>query len=78
MTHGFAKSGTMPYGPPWHLLAEEHLRGTTPTFLNMLLISDAHQRFDLSSLSLITYGTEPMPVATLRHLHEEQPRACPA
>jgi long-chain acyl-CoA synthetase len=46
---------------------------TTPTFLNMLLISDAHQRFDLSSLRLITYGTEPMPVATLRHLHEALP-----
>ncbi len=46
---------------------------TTPTFLNMLLISDAHERFDLSSLRLITYGTEPMPVATLRHLHEALP-----
>ena len=46
---------------------------TTPTFLNMLLISDAHKRFDLSSLRLITYGTEPMPLATLRHLHEALP-----
>jgi acyl-CoA synthetase (AMP-forming)/AMP-acid ligase II len=55
---------------------EEHrveLLPTTPTFLNMLLISDAHRRFDLSSLRLITYGTEPMPVATLRHLHEALP-----
>src|SRR5260370_8602196 len=39
----------------------------------MLLISDAHTRFDLSSLRLISYGTAPMPVATLRHLHEALP-----
>ncbi|NUR29486.1 MAG: HAD-IB family hydrolase, partial [Catenulispora sp.] len=35
---------------------------TTPTFLNMLLISGAYQRHDLSGLRLITYGTEPMPL----------------
>ena len=28
---------------------------------NMLLLSEEHQRHDLSSLELITYGTEPMP-----------------
>jgi long-chain acyl-CoA synthetase len=38
---------------------------TTPTFLNMLLISEAPSRHDLSSLEIITYGTEPMPQATL-------------
>jgi long-chain acyl-CoA synthetase len=41
---------------------------TTPTFLRMLAISGLHRRFDLSSLRLITYGTEPMPPATLRGL----------
>ena len=41
---------------------------TTPTFLRMLAISGLHRRFDLSSLQLITYGTEPMPSATLRGL----------
>jgi acyl-CoA synthetase (AMP-forming)/AMP-acid ligase II len=41
---------------------------TTPTFLNMLLISEAYKAYDLSSLELITYGTEPMPASTLRHL----------
>jgi acyl-CoA synthetase (AMP-forming)/AMP-acid ligase II len=41
---------------------------TTPTFLNMLLISGAHTRHDLSSLELITYGTEPMPLGVLRRL----------
>jgi len=38
---------------------------TTPTFLNMLLISEAASRHDLSSLEIITYGTEPMPQTTL-------------
>jgi long-chain acyl-CoA synthetase len=42
---------------------------TTPTFLNLLLISEAHSRHDLSSLKQITYGTEPMPEATLERLH---------
>ena len=42
---------------------------TSPTFLKMLLISDAARRFDLSSLKLITYGTEVMAQATLVGLH---------
>lgn len=46
---------------------------TTPTFLNMLLISGAHRRFDLRSLRLITYGTEPMPLGTLQRLHDVLP-----
>jgi acyl-CoA synthetase (AMP-forming)/AMP-acid ligase II len=46
---------------------------TTPTFLNMLLVSRAHERFDLSSLSLITYGTEVMPESTLRRLADVFP-----
>ncbi|KJK44791.1 hypothetical protein UK23_28330 [Lentzea aerocolonigenes] len=40
---------------------------TTPTFLNMLLLSDAYRDYDLSSLELITYGTEPMREVTLAH-----------
>jgi acyl-CoA synthetase (AMP-forming)/AMP-acid ligase II len=40
----------------------------TPTFLRMLAISGLHQRCDLSSLRLISYGTEPMPASTLRAL----------
>jgi long-chain acyl-CoA synthetase len=39
---------------------------TSPTFLNLLLLSEEHKRHDLSSLKLITYGTEPMPENTLR------------
>jgi acyl-CoA synthetase (AMP-forming)/AMP-acid ligase II len=46
---------------------------TTPTFLNILLISGALRRYDTSSLKLITYGTEPMPLRTLRQLKAELP-----
>jgi acyl-CoA synthetase (AMP-forming)/AMP-acid ligase II len=46
---------------------------TTPTFLNMMLIGAAHERHDLSSLELVTYGTEPMPSSTLRRLTEALP-----
>ena len=46
---------------------------TSPTFLKMLLISNAASRFDLSSLKLITYGTEVMPKATLVGLHDAFP-----
>jgi acyl-CoA synthetase (AMP-forming)/AMP-acid ligase II len=46
---------------------------TTPTFLNMLLISGAWERYDLSSLTLVTYGTEPMPIGTLRRLASALP-----
>ena len=38
---------------------------TTPTFLRMLMISDAMRHHDMSSLELVTYGTEPMPATTL-------------
>jgi acyl-CoA synthetase (AMP-forming)/AMP-acid ligase II len=46
---------------------------TTPTFLNMLLISDQRQAYDLSTLELITYGTEPMSLATLKALNHALP-----
>ena len=42
---------------------------TSPTFLNLLLLSEAYQRHDLSSLKTITYGTEPMQESTLKRLH---------
>lgn len=41
----------------------------TPTFLNMLLVSEAHKQYDLSSLKLITYGTEMMTEFTLKRIH---------
>jgi acyl-CoA synthetase (AMP-forming)/AMP-acid ligase II len=46
---------------------------TSPTFLNLLLLSEEHRRHDLSSLRLITYGTEPMPSSTLERLRREFP-----
>ena len=45
----------------------------TPTFLRMLMLSQAWQRYDMSSLRLITYGTEPMPPATLTALAAMMP-----
>src|SRR5712691_12630635 len=47
---------------------------TTPTFLRMLLISDVIKRHDLSSLEIVTYGTEPMPASTLAAVREALPR----
>jgi acyl-coenzyme A synthetase/AMP-(fatty) acid ligase len=46
---------------------------TSPTFLNLILMSEAHKRADLSSLTLITYGTEPMPASLLHRLREAFP-----
>jgi long-chain acyl-CoA synthetase len=46
---------------------------TSPTFLNLLLISEAYKRHDLSSLTLVTYGTEVMPESTLQRIHEALP-----
>lgn len=42
---------------------------TSPTFLNLLLLSEAYKRHDLSSLELVTYGTEVMPESTLKRMH---------
>jgi len=50
-----------------------HTLPTSPTFLNLLLISGACAEYDLSSLKVIAYGTEPMPESTLRRLHEALP-----
>jgi acyl-CoA synthetase (AMP-forming)/AMP-acid ligase II len=47
----------------------------SPTFLRLLLLSSAQDRFDLSSLKVINYGTEPMSEVTLQRLHEAFPRA---
>lgn len=57
-------------------LIERHrieLLPATPSFLNMLLISRAHEGRDLTSLRLISYGAEPMPDSTLRDLRKVFP-----
>jgi acyl-coenzyme A synthetase/AMP-(fatty) acid ligase len=48
---------------------------TSPTFLNLLIMSEAYTRYDLSSLELITYGTEVMPEQLLKKVHEAFPKA---
>lgn len=46
---------------------------TSPTFINLILLSEAYRHYDLSSLKMVTYGTEPMPEITLRRFHELLP-----
>ncbi len=46
---------------------------TSPTFLNLVLISEAYKNLDLSSLKMVTYGTEPMPEGTLKRLNRVMP-----
>ncbi len=41
---------------------------TTPSFLNLLKVSEVHKEHDLSSLKMITYGTEVMPESLLKSL----------
>ncbi|MCL4866576.1 MAG: AMP-binding protein, partial [Gemmatimonadales bacterium] len=46
---------------------------TSPSFLNLLLLGDVYRDYDLSSLRLVTYGTEVMPERTLERLAEALP-----
>ena len=46
---------------------------TSPSFLNLLALGRAYERFDLSSLVYITYGGEVMPERTLFRLTEDFP-----
>jgi len=43
---------------------------TSPTFINLILLSEAYKRHDLSSLKVVTYGTEVMPESTLQRFHD--------
>lgn len=57
-------------------IAKHHvdLLPTSPTFVNLILLSQAWQRHDISTLRTVTYGTEPMPESTLKRFHELFPR----
>lgn len=58
-------------------MVEQHqveLLPTSPTFLNLMLLSGEISRHNLSSLKLITYGTEPMPETTLLRLADALPQ----
>jgi len=46
----------------------------TPSFLNLLLMSDAGRAHDLSSLRVIPYGAEPMPAGLLQRLRVAMPQ----
>ena len=43
---------------------------TSPTFINLILLSEANKRYDMSSLKTVTYGTEPMPESTLKRFNQ--------
>lgn len=46
---------------------------TSPTFINLILLSEAYKRYDLSSLKTISYGTEPMQESILKRFHSILP-----
>lgn len=46
----------------------------SPSFLNLILLSEAYKRYDMSSLKLVTYGTEVMLESTLKRFHEIFPQ----
>jgi acyl-CoA synthetase (AMP-forming)/AMP-acid ligase II len=46
----------------------------SPTFINLLLLSESYKSHDLSSLELVTYGTEVMLESTLQRFHRLFPR----
>lgn len=47
---------------------------TTPTFINLILMSRAYKKYDLSSLKIVSYGTESMPEYTLKLFHKLYPK----
>ena len=58
-------------------LIEKHkinILPSSPTFLNLMCISNVFDVFDLSSIKMITYGTETMPDSLLLKLKEKLPR----
>lgn len=77
LSNGGAIVSVLSRDPDTVCQAIEHYRvallPTSPTFLNLLLISEAYKRYDLSSLKMITYGTEVMPASTLQRIHSLLP-----
>lgn len=58
-----------------HLIQEEKIQvlPTSPTFLNLMLMTEDFDAYDLSSLKMITYGTERMPQHLLDKLKVKIP-----
>lgn len=46
---------------------------TAPSFLNLMMLSGAHEKHDLSSLKILTYGAETMPESLLSRVAEALP-----
>jgi acyl-CoA synthetase (AMP-forming)/AMP-acid ligase II len=58
-------------------LTERHrieLWPTSPSFLNLLLVSEEYRYYDLSTLRMISYGAEPMPQTLLSRIREIFPK----
>jgi len=47
---------------------------SSPTFLNLIIMSRAYERYDLSKLRMVTYGTEAMPESLLNKLQSLFPK----
>ena len=43
---------------------------SSPTFLNLILMNNSYDKYDLTSLRMITYGTETMPESLLKRLRK--------
>lgn len=55
-------------------ITKAELLPTTPTFLNMMLISNKNKSNELKSLKLITYGAEYMPTELLKKIKKKFPK----
>ncbi len=53
---------------------QAELLPVSPTFMNMILLSQADRDYNLDSLQLVSYGTEPMPASTLHRFHQRFPQ----
>lgn len=47
---------------------------SSPTFLNLILMSNSNEKYDLSALRMVTYGTEAMPESLLIRLRDAFPK----
>jgi long-chain acyl-CoA synthetase len=82
MLHALLHGGclvTMPEHSPdvAGVMIEKHrveLLPTSPTFLNLFLLSRADERYDMSSLRVISYGSEPMSEFILKTLRARLPQ----
>ena len=51
-----------------------HVLPTSPTFLNMMLMANVANKYNLGTLKMITYGTESMPESLLQRLRDTFPK----